>query len=106
MTTAADTASPAPNAVPPPLDSASVHASSHHAVTGTSFIGSSDWKMKIGLKVRRTAASTPARASAMRTPRRYVSHTTRPPNNGTTRYTADGPPNIIAIAITIGSPAG
>ncbi len=48
----------------------------------------------------------PARASAIRTPSKYVSHTLAPANNGMTKYAAVGPPIRIAAAMAIGRPAG
>jgi hypothetical protein len=63
---AADTASPHASGDHRDEDTAKTHAAIHHAVAGTSLIGSSDWKTKIGLHAIRIDATSAVRGSAVR----------------------------------------
>jgi hypothetical protein len=81
---AAAAATPAPNALAAPGASAMAHAAVHHAVAGTSLIGSNVWNTNSGLNATSSAASKPVRSSAARSPMRYVIQIVRPPSSGTT----------------------
>src|SRR5262249_50324642 len=83
VSTAAATATPAPDALHAPGASDMAHAAVHQAVAGMSLIGSNVWNMNNGLNATSSAATRPVRPSATRNPIKYVIQTASPPSSGT-----------------------